>query len=198
MRSDMVPGAVLPDYELSDQTAKHRKLSELQAEQPMVLVLSRGSFCPKDRRQAEGLLQLHREMEVGYCRLVTISTDNLTQTNENRNGIGAHWPFLSDPRRIVQKDLDIAEYTDAINNPMIPHVIVLEPGLVIYKIYDGYWFFGRPTIEELRMDLRAVSKKCRADWDITKPELKAAWQQGHKESFYPYGKTYLQTLGEQD
>jgi peroxiredoxin len=178
MRSDMVPGAIFPDYELSDHTAKHRKLSELQAEQPMVLVLSRGSFCPKDRRQAEGLLQLHREMEVGYCRLVTISTDNLTQTNENRNGIGAHWPFLSDPRRIVQKDLDIAEYTDAINNPMIPHVIVLEPGLVIHKIYDGYWFFGRPTMEELRLDLRAVSKKCRPDWNITTPELKAAWQQG--------------------
>jgi peroxiredoxin len=198
MRSDMVPGAVFSDYELSDHTAKHRKLTELQAEQPMVLVLSRGSFCPKDRRQAEGLLQLHREMEVGYCRLVTISTDNLTQTNENRNGIGAHWPFLSDPRRIVQKDLDIAEYTDPINNPMIPHVIVLEPGLVIYKIYEGYWFFGRPTMEELRLDLRAVSKKCRPDWDITAPELKAAWQQGHKESFYPYGKTYLQTLAEQD
>jgi hypothetical protein len=54
----------------------------------MVLVLSRGGFCPKDRRQAEGLLQLHREMEVGYCRLVTISTDNTTQTNENRSGIG--------------------------------------------------------------------------------------------------------------
>jgi hypothetical protein len=31
----------------------------------MVLVLSRGGFCPKDRRQAEGLLELHREMEVG-------------------------------------------------------------------------------------------------------------------------------------
>ena len=106
--------------------------------------------------------------------------------------------FRSDPRRIVQKDLDIAEYTDAINNPMIPHVIVLEPGLVIYKIYDGYWFFGRPTMEELRLDLRAVSKKCRPDWDITTPELKAAWQQGHKEAFYPYGKTYLQTIGEHD
>ena len=117
MRSDMVPGAIFPDYELSDHTAKHRKLSELQGQDPMVLVLSRGAFCPKDRRQAEGLLQLHREMEVGYCRLVTISTDNITQTNENRSGIGAHWPFLSDPRRIVQKDLDIAEYTDPVNNP---------------------------------------------------------------------------------
>ena len=114
MRSDMVPGAIFPDYELSDHTAKHRKLSELQGQDPMVVVLSRGGFCPKDRRQAEGLLQLHREMEVGYCRLVTISTDNITQTNENRSGIGAHWPFLSDPRRIVQKDLDIAEYTDPV------------------------------------------------------------------------------------
>src|SRR3984893_14691944 len=109
----------------------------------MVLVLSRGAFCPKDRRQAEGLLELHREMEVGYCRLVTISTDNITETNEYRSGVGAHCPFLSDTRRIVQKDLDIAEYTDPVHNPMIPHVIVLEPGLVIYKIYNGYWFFGR-------------------------------------------------------
>ncbi len=88
MRSDIVPGALFPDYELSDHTAKHRKLSELQGPHPMVLVLSRGGFCPKDRRQAELLVQLHREMEVGYCRLVTISTDNITVTNEYRTGVG--------------------------------------------------------------------------------------------------------------
>ncbi len=28
MRSDIVPGAIFPDYELSDHTAKRRKLSE--------------------------------------------------------------------------------------------------------------------------------------------------------------------------
>ena len=78
---------------------------------------------------------------------------------------------------------------------MIPHVIVLEPGLVIYKIYMGYWFFGRPTMEDLRQDLRAVTKKCRPDWDITTPELRAAWQQGRKELFYPYGKTSTPNLG---
>ena len=112
MRSDIVPAAIFPDYELSDHTAKRRK-PQLQGQHPMVLVLSRGGFCPKDRRQAEGLVELHREMEVGsYCRLVTISTDNITETNEYRSGIGAHWPFLSDTRRMVQKDLDIAEYTD--------------------------------------------------------------------------------------
>jgi peroxiredoxin len=198
MRSDIVPGAIFPDYELSDHTGKHRKLSELQGPHPMVLVLSRGGYCPKDRRQHEGLAQLHRELEVGYCRLVTISTDNITETNEFRSGVGAHWPFLSDVRRTIQKDLDIAEYTDPVHNPMIPYTIVLEPGLVIYKVYNGYWFFGRPTIEDLRQDLRAVIRACRPDWDITTPELRAAWQEGRKERFYPYGKTFAQTIGEQD
>ena len=119
------------------------------------------------------LVQLHRELEVAYCRLVTITTDNITDTNEFRTGVGAHWPFLSDARRVVQKDLDIAEYTDPTHNPMIPHTLVLEPGLIIYKIYMGYWFFGRPTVEDLRQDLRAVLKKCRPDWDITTPELES-------------------------
>jgi peroxiredoxin len=198
MRADIIPGAIFPDYELTDHAGKRRKLSELQGPDPMILVLSRGGFCPKDRRQAENLVQLHRELEVGYCRLVTISTDNLIETNEYRTGINAHWPFLSDAGRLVQKDLDIAEYTDPQHNPMIPHVVVLEPGLVIYKIYNGYWFFGRPTNEELRQDLRAVIKKCRPDWDITTPDLKAAWARGEKDRFYPYGKTYAKVFSEQE
>ena len=198
MRTDIVAGAVFPDYELTDHTGKRRKLSDLQGPDPMILVLSRGGFCPKDRRQSESLVQLHHEMEVGYSRLVTISTDNMLLTNEYRDGVGAHWTFLSDPARKVQKDLDIAEYTDPEHNPMIPHVIVLEPRLVIFKVYNGYWFFGRPAIEELRQDLRAVLKKCRPDWDISKPELKAAWERGEHDHFYPYGKTYGQVFREQE
>ena len=71
MRTDIVAGAGFPDYELADHTGKRRKLSDLQGSDPMILVLSRGGFCPKDRRQAEGLVRLHHEMEVGYSRLVT-------------------------------------------------------------------------------------------------------------------------------
>jgi hypothetical protein len=37
MRADIVPGAIFPDYELSDHTATRRKLSELQGQHPMVL-----------------------------------------------------------------------------------------------------------------------------------------------------------------
>src|SRR3954465_6546508 len=133
MRIDITPGAAFPDYELTDHTGKRRKLSALQGSDPMILVLGRGGYCPKDRRQHEGLVQIHRELEIGYCRLVTITTDNITDTNEFRSGVGAHWPFLSDPRRVVQRDLDIVEYTDPAHNPMIPHTIVLEPRLAIYK-----------------------------------------------------------------
>ena len=198
MRPDIIPGATFPDYELTDHTGKRRKLSDLQGQDPMIVVLARGGFCPKDRRQHENLVQLHREMEVGYCRLVTISTDNLAATNEFRAGIDAHWPFLSDAGRTIQKDLDIAEYTDPAHNPMIPHTLVLEPALRIYKIYMGYWFFGRPTNEELRQDLRAVLIKCRPDWDLGTPEMKSAWAQGDKTRHYPYGKSYAKIFSEQE
>jgi peroxiredoxin len=188
MRPNIAPGYKFPDFELPDHTGRRSKLSDQQGNDPLILLLSRGGYCPKERRQHEGLLQLHREMELGYSRLVTLSTDDLRATIEFRAGVGAHWPFLSDHSRIVQKDLDIAEYTDPKHNPMIPHTLVLEPGLVIYKIYNGYWFFGRPTIEELRHDLRAVLMKCRPDWDIAETKLREKWNAGRKEFFFPYGK----------
>jgi peroxiredoxin len=198
MRPDIVQGAAFPDYELSDHHGKHRTISELQGNDPMVLVLSRGGFCPRDRRQHEGLLQLHRETEIGYCRILTISTDNLIETNEFRAGVGADWTFLSDPGRKVQKDLDIAEYTDPHHDPMIPYTLILEPGLRICKIYNGYWFFGRPTVDELRLDLRAALQRCRPDWDISDANLKAAWSRGDRADFHPYGKTQAQVLAETD
>ena len=44
MRSDIVPGAVFPDYSLPDHTDTVRSLGELQGEDPLVLTLSRGHF----------------------------------------------------------------------------------------------------------------------------------------------------------
>jgi peroxiredoxin len=198
MRSDIVPGAVFPDYALPDHRGERRTLSALQGGDPLVLVLSRGGYCPRDRRQHEGLVQLHHEMQVGYCRLVTLSTDNLIETNEFRAGVGARWTFLADPGRKVQKDLQIAEYTDPVHNPMIPHTVVLEPALRVYKVYNGYWFFGRPTVEELRLDLRAVLQRCRPDWDIGREEQRAAWASGARVGFHPYGKSPAQVLADQD
>jgi peroxiredoxin len=179
VRADIVPGAVLPDYELSDHRGMPRTLSELQGDDPLVLVLARGGFCPKDRRQHERLLQLHREMQVGYCRLVTVSTDNLPETNGFRNSVGARWTFLSDAGRKVQRDLDLAEYTKP-EQTMVSHTLVLEPGLRVYRIYDGRRFCTRPTVEELRLDLRFVLQRCRPDWDIFSAAQRTAWNKSDK------------------
>ena len=163
----------------------------------MIVVLSRGGYCPRTAASTRAWSS-SRELEVGYCKLVTISTDNLLDTNEFRSGMAAHWPFLSDPGRKVQKDLDIAEYTDPHHDPMIPHTIVLEPGLVVYAVYNGYWYFGRPTLEELRHDLRAVSAKVRPDWDLSAPGRRQRWEAGDRADFYPYGKSHAEVFAEQD
>jgi len=189
MRTDIVPGARFPDYALPDQTGTKRRLSELQGDAPMVVMLSRGLYCPKDRRQAMELVRFEPELKVGYAKLVTISTDDLLATNENRDGLGAHWPFLSDPGRIVQKDLDIQEYTDPVHNPMVPHTLVLAPELRVHSVYNGYWYFGRPSVEELRHDLRDVTRTVRPDWDLSDPQLRAAWKAGDNSRFWPYGKS---------
>ena len=186
MRSEIKPGVKFPDYELPDHTGTKRKLSEIQGIDPMILILSRGHFCPKDTRQHLELVEFYPEIMVGYTKIVTISTDDHLGTIEFRSAVGAEWPFLSDPERIIQKALDIKEYTDPVHDPMIPHTFVLEPELKIYKIYNGYWYWGRPSVAELREDLKEVTRKIRPDWNIEKPELVKAWNSNKKELFYPY------------
>jgi hypothetical protein len=46
--------------------------------------------------------------------------------------------------------------------------------------------------------LRAVLRKCRPDWDIATPALKADWERGDRGRFYPYGKTYGQVFQQQE
>jgi peroxiredoxin len=187
VRADIVPGGTFPDYELTDHAKARRKLSELQGIDPMILILSRGSFCPKDHQQHLELAAHYPKIAVSYTQIVTISTDNILETNEFRASVGAQWTFLSDAGRHIQKDLDIAEYTDPYHNPMIPHTLVLRPGLVIHSIYNGYWFWGRPSFEDLRRDLREVTSQVRPDWDLGRDGLRQAFEAGDKTQFYPYG-----------
>ena len=51
MRADIVPGAVLPDYQFPDHTGELRRLTELQGDDPLILTLARGHYCPKKHQQ---------------------------------------------------------------------------------------------------------------------------------------------------
>jgi peroxiredoxin len=184
MRADIVPGGTFPDYELTDHAKMRRRLSDLQGNDPLILVLSRGHFCPKDHQQHLKLAAFQSELAVAYTRIVTISTDNIVESREFRTSVGANWIFLSDAGRKVQKDLDIQEYTDPYHDPMVPHTLVLKPGLVIHSVYNGYWYWGRPSMEDLRRDLREVTREIRPDWDLSTPGLREAWEAGDRSSFF--------------
>jgi peroxiredoxin len=186
VRAEIAPGGIFPDFSLTDHTKTRRRLSALQGNDPMVLVLSRGNFCPKDHQQHLELAANYPKIAVAYTQIVTISTDNILETIDFRQSVGAQWTFLSDAGRKVQKDLDIKEYTDPFHDPMIPFTFVLKPGLVIYSVYNGYWFWGRPSFAELRRDLREVTREIRPDWDLAAPGMREAWDAGDHAEHYPY------------
>ncbi|HJT63033.1 MAG TPA: peroxiredoxin-like family protein [Burkholderiales bacterium] len=198
MRKDIVPGARFPDYELPDHTKTLRKLSSLQTQaDPMIVVLIRGFFCPKDREQLKALTAFHSQLVVGSTQLVVITADDWHTTNNLRQQLGAHYPFLYDEKKLVRDDLDIREYTDGIHEPMIPHTFVLAPGLEIRNIWNGYYYWGRPSVAELHQALRVVTMEIRPDYDLGNPALKKRWDTGDKKAFYPYGvKSMERTLTE--
>jgi peroxiredoxin len=188
-------GDTFPDYVLPDHTKTKRRLSDAQGDQLMVIVLTRGFFCPKDRAHMHELVRFQPQFVVGYTQLVTITTDDWHTTNNYRQQTGAQWPFLYDEERKVQKELGIKEYTDTSHDVMIPHTIVLGRDLKVFKIYNGYYYWGRPSMAELHADLRVIARETYADWDITEPRLRQEWENGDRNSFYPYGDNSISMEG---
>src|SRR5687768_4599510 len=107
------------------------------------------------------------ELEVNYCRVAVVSTDPPEVTAAFRAGLGARAiAFLSDHERRAIQALDIVETTaPGFKHGLVavPYTFSLMPDLTIHRIYNGWWYVGRPTVEELRGDLRAMMQACRAD-----------------------------------
>jgi peroxiredoxin len=111
---------------------------------------------------------LDPELRVNYCHLAAISVDPPDVVGALRVGLGASYTFLSDHERRAIEELDIVDETDA-KHPRIaiPYTFSLAPDLTIHRIYNGWWYLGRPTVEELRADLRALMER-RSDWSYAK------------------------------
>ena len=119
MRSDIAPGGTFPDYELPDHANVLRTLSELQGDDPMILTLARGHYCPKEHQQ----------------------------------------------------HLELAAF---------------QPKIA--SVYNGYWFWGRPSIAELWRDLRAATSEIRPDWDLSKAGLRESWDAGDWSLFHGWDR----------
>jgi hypothetical protein len=92
---------------------------------------------------------------------------------------GAHWTFLADVDLQVREELGIAEYVDDHHTATVPHTVVLGPNLEIFKVYVGFWFFGRPSIYDLWNDMREVRRKYEYNFDPLTEEARAAWEAKH-------------------
>ena len=164
-RDDLQPGQPFPDLALADHARNERTLSQLVAGDPTVVHFYRGWWCPKEQAFFRGLVALQDEVEVAYARIVSVSIDPPPVTAAFRAGLGARWTFLCDPDRRELARLRLRETTDTLNDPYAPAAFCLLPELTIHAAWDGYWFWGRPTIQELRICFREMSAALRPDWD---------------------------------
>jgi len=102
---------------------------------------------------------------VNYCKLAVASVDSPELNAALKAGLGASFPFLSDQDRAVVRQLDMTEKSKSRGETAMPYAFSLLPDLTVHNLYCGYWYVGRPTVEELRQDLRAMMKKIRPDFD---------------------------------
>ncbi|MBV8528438.1 MAG: redoxin domain-containing protein [Candidatus Dormibacteraeota bacterium] len=160
------PGERFPELELVDHSGNLRRLSELSGADPLLLQFYRGFWCPKEQAYFRRLVLLQDEAEVAYTRFVSVSIDPPETAAAFRAGLGARWTFLCDPARKYQAPLDLAETTDTLHAPYAPAVFVLQPDLTVHSAYNGYWYWGRPTNEELRRSFREVTRRIRPDWEV--------------------------------
>src|SRR5512144_2020160 len=103
MRSDIRPDSTFPDYVLPDHTGTVRTLSEIQGRDPLILTIARGHYGQKEHQQHLALGAFQSKIAVAYTRIVTIATDDHHTLQEFRASVGAHWTFLADPGRTVQR-----------------------------------------------------------------------------------------------
>jgi peroxiredoxin len=165
MNPNLKEGSRFPDLTLPDHAGATRPLSEIAEDAPTVINFYRGWWCPKEQRFMRNLVELQDELEVAYTQIVSISVDEPETAAAFRAGLGARWTFLSDSQRSVIGELDLEEPTDPWHKPFLPYTFVVHSNLTIHSLYNGYWFHGRPTNEELRQDLRTVTKAVRKNWD---------------------------------
>lgn len=110
------------------------------------------------------LAGLQDEFEVAYARIVVVSTDPPEVQAAFRAGLGARFTFLSDAERSWLPRLGLEETTDTTHRPYRPVAFMLFPDLSVHARYEGYWYWGRPTPEEVRQDMRAISMRIRPEW----------------------------------
>src|SRR6266581_5612490 len=170
--SKIMVGETLPDYQLPDENGELHRLSELQGDDVLVLLLGRGEHCPRERQHQRELLKFHEWCSVAFTQLVTVLPNDLHDVFKLKISTGAHWTWLADTELELQKALDFffqAEagiragrvtgvQTCALPISLILGTVVVLIGVTVYAD-RATRFRGLERSEE-----RRVGKECRSRW----------------------------------
>jgi peroxiredoxin len=173
MRDDLKSGSPFPDLRLPEHTGQELALSEIAEQEPLVLAFVRGWWCPKEQVRLRGLVGMQDEIQREYGAIAVVTTDEPYVNGAFRAGLGADFPFLSDVDRRVAEELDLIELTDETHRPYLPFTFLLDSTLRIHSIWCGFWYWGNPTPDELRLGLREIT---RAEQPSYEPQR--VWQSG--------------------
>ncbi len=101
------------------------------------------------------------------CRIAVVSVDPPRVQEAFKAGLGARFPFLSDENLTLTDELGIRESTDTRHGPLpVPFTFALLPDLTIHRIFNGWYFVGRPTPDELRITIREMMARAVKDLDF--------------------------------
>jgi len=165
VRADLHVGGEFPELRLPDHTRTERSLSELARGKPLVLCFVRGWWCPKEQVRLRGLVGMQAEVAREYGRLAVVTVDEPYVNGAFRAGLGADFPFLSDVDREVATGLDLLELTDDGHRPFLPLTFVLGSTRRIHGLWCGFWYWGNPTPDELRLTLREITRQEQPTFD---------------------------------
>ena len=149
--------------------------------------LAKAAGEEKLREQAGGLIRFLAEVQLPTGELPYIVENEFeprrdvflthlrTERNLSPQTLRAYGADLADfGQHLRERRIDTLEVTPADFKHgllALPYTFALTPDLSIHKIYNGWWYVGRPSLEELRHDMREMMQACRDDYAYNGPSL---------------------------
>jgi hypothetical protein len=160
-------------FKLPDDGGTMRRLSQLQDDNAMILILGRGEHCPRERQHQREMVWFHQWCTVAFTELVTVLPNDLHDTNKMRIATGVYWPFLADADLHVQRSLQIGEYTDPIVTRRCRTRSSWPPAGDRQDV-RRLLVLGTALARAALGALQDLLRRTKADFDLTLPEVYAA------------------------
>ena len=168
-----------PRFRPARRERREHRLSELQGDDLLVLHLSRGEHCPRERMHHREMLRFHEWSRVAFTELVTIMPNDPHDVFQLKISTGAHWTFLSDegletqhalrhrrvhgpPPRLRRRPAHAHPLPRPGDREGLRRLLVLGPALQRAAV-------GGPAAR--------CSRRTKADFDPTTPEARMAWNE---------------------